>query len=693
MPNEEPEEKTLGKFRVVGRPGNTGYYGVAETGEYVQALRFPNGPKIFDQMRRSDPQVAMMLRLITNPITSTKFYIEPASKSPLDTEIAGVIEKAILKDLEFHRIIRHVCLMFAFGFSPIEVTWAFRNGYALPVAMDPRLPWTITRWHTDLAGSLIHIEQQDTNGAVFEIPAEKVMLFTTDREGDNWEGVSILRAAYKPWRIKSELEKTDAIKHDRYGAGIPTMKAPEGAKPEDANWKQSEKVLKNIRANETGGIVVPNGWELSILTPGSNAGSDALPSIRYHDEQIAKCILAMFASLGTTSGGNRALGEVLLSQFLDSEQSYADYIAGEFQRVVNKIVEYNWKGANPPEFKAGRVSKVDQDAIRALAAAGLITKDLEIENYIREALNLPKLSAGVKDQAGSMDNPGQVKQVQASHAPGCGCHEHGGKKLSEAWKKKQEKETEFASRFFDPMQYGMQLASSEQSLTKKLDDMRRVQSVAIKHQYVGGKRPDQITAPMKKEMFDTCMKEYEHQSEIGADQVRREISKQGKAPVQMAKKTLKYIDEVDAQYISLKIEGATSKLANMIGEDYYDLKKRNLKGVDLDRALDEYIETVSRKTWEAISQAVIGRGYGAGREGQAQDLKDVVKLAHYSTVLEDGSGIPCDVCQATYDAQTIDQNTGELAHDPGDPFFMAPNPRCEGWADRCRCINIYILGD
>jgi len=50
---------------------------------------------------------------------------------------------------------------------------------------------------------------------------DSVSAFTNGKEGENWEGVSLLRPAYKPWFMKSTLEKIDAIAHERQSLGVP----------------------------------------------------------------------------------------------------------------------------------------------------------------------------------------------------------------------------------------------------------------------------------------------------------------------------------------------------------------------------------------------------------------------------------------------------------------------------------------
>jgi hypothetical protein len=65
----------------------------------------------------------------------------------------------------------------------------------------------------------------------------------------------VLRSAYKHWFIKDKLYKFDAIRHERQGVGIPIIYLPDNATPSDKAY--AEKIVKNIRATEQTGIVMP----------------------------------------------------------------------------------------------------------------------------------------------------------------------------------------------------------------------------------------------------------------------------------------------------------------------------------------------------------------------------------------------------------------------------------------------------
>ena len=66
-----------------------------------------------------------------------------------------------------------------------------------------------------------------------DIPAWKFVVFTFRQEGDNYEGVSVLRSSYKHWYIKDQLYRFDAVKHERQAVWIPVKRTGEDATEEE----------------------------------------------------------------------------------------------------------------------------------------------------------------------------------------------------------------------------------------------------------------------------------------------------------------------------------------------------------------------------------------------------------------------------------------------------------------------------
>jgi hypothetical protein len=115
--------------------------------------------------------------------------------------------------------------------------------------------------------------------------------------------------------------------------------------------------------------------------------------IRYHDEQIARSVLAHFLNLGTETG-SWALGSTFADFFAQSLNAVAQQIQDVTQQhVVEDLVDTNWGPQEPsPRLvfdPIGKEHPLTAEAINALVGAGAITVDEELEKYLREQYGLP----------------------------------------------------------------------------------------------------------------------------------------------------------------------------------------------------------------------------------------------------------------------------------------------------------------
>jgi phage gp29-like protein len=392
----ETEKLTAPEVGITGNVSGWGGRANFISGEHLRTLEGPAGRLIYDKMRRSDHQVQAVLRAITLPIRQADYYMKPASEDEQDKKIAETLQRALLKEMTttWDDTMRHALLMLPFGFSPLEKVYEYRDGLILPRKLDPRLPQSVARWKYDEKKRRItDMVQWDPRGKEIPIPIEKLLVFTTDKEGDHWEGISILRAAYKAWFIKDDLEKTNAIMHARWGAGLPEFKAPQGVEKGSEEWEAAKEALEDIHANEKAYIETPYGWEFKLHGGEEGEGTKVLDSIRYYDEAIAKAMLAMHINLGTSATGSRALGQSFISAFLMATQAWADYIAEVINRFcVKELVDLNWKVKRYPHFLCKRIHGLDLQAIGYLAQAGVITNTRDLENDLREVLRLPEIA-------------------------------------------------------------------------------------------------------------------------------------------------------------------------------------------------------------------------------------------------------------------------------------------------------------
>lgn len=663
---DNPDKKV--DTNTVGVSGNTGREGVADTGEYLENLDGFTGRTVYDQMRRSDGQIGAVLQAIILPIRQANYFIEPASEDPKDIEIAEQTTKDFLEDMTitWDDVIRHASLMFPFGFSVLEKIWEVRDGRVVPRKFDPRLPQSIFEWvWDDKNDRLVGPKQVDTDGEEITLPIEKVLVFTVDREGDNWEGKSILRNAYKSWYIKDKLEKINAIKHDRHGVGIPVMSVPSTVKEGDDQWNATEEILQNIQANEQAYVITPEGYGFSLVGGGGSeggTGTDALPSIKYYDEMIARSVLAMFLNLGSTDTGSRALGESFVATFLMSLQAYADYICSVITRfAIREYVDYNWTVTDYPTLKVRRIRQLDPTVIAELVKARVITPDLDVENIIRKEVDFPE-----KEEEEIIEEP-EPEQDESTNSHN---HKHT-YNFAEG--------TPESLIDFDTIEKNLDTA--EEVLLKDVIKLRNKQASSIIQQLIGGRKIQNVNVPEKKNMHESLISGMNQQIKAGKKEVRKEIEDQlsGKKTLAELPPDKEFLaDMIDE--LSLKVEGSSDKLKSIIGTTYFDLKKTGLEGAELEAAIiAELPERISDQTWKLMSAGAVNGGWGYGRRTGAEGFEDKIDYAYYSAVLDSNT---CVVC--------ADAAAAGTEHEPNDAEFLTPNPRCKG-GDNCRCLTIYVM--
>jgi len=255
----------------------------------------------------------------------------------------------------------------------------------------PRLPASIFKWTT--AEGEDGIQQMLNNGKNVSIPIEKLLIFTHRKEGDNWLGTSILRNAYRSWFFKQHIEKINAIAFERQGMGIPDVQLPEGHTPADKD--KAEEIAKNMRANEKAYLIRPFGWEVGFMDMKANTLKDPNNTIARYNREIMTSILAQFMDLGSGSTGSYALSSDQSSIFENSLRAIANQVCDVLNNyAIKQLVDVNWDVKDYPTMKYTRIGKLNirdfSVSMQQLTQAGVITPTSELEDFVRENLNLPE---------------------------------------------------------------------------------------------------------------------------------------------------------------------------------------------------------------------------------------------------------------------------------------------------------------
>lgn len=403
----------------VGRSGTYIFNGIITQEEYNADLYRDQALRIWDQMRRSDGTVSAVLLACKLPIYAASWSIEPASDKPNDVKAANFLSRELFgRNVEFSSFQREAFTMFEMGYSVFEKVLemtTFEGGTYIGLAgIASRKQRSVFYWETE--EHTPGITQIVLSGR-YSIPREKLVIFTHQKEGDNYEGISMLRPAYKHWQIKDKLYLIDAIKHERQGLGVVGIKTPSNAHQSDIDNAIS--AARNVRANEEAYIKAPDGFEIEFMDMKAHTTTDVMASVLHHDRQISKSILAQFLELGASGGsGSKALSADHSRMFMLAEEASAKTFASTIQKdVIQPLIDMNFSGLTDyPKIVHSRIGDEDiselSDAINKMGSINFLTPDAELEEAIRTTLHLPGLPDDIK--ANYINRPKQAAPTPAS---------------------------------------------------------------------------------------------------------------------------------------------------------------------------------------------------------------------------------------------------------------------------------------
>jgi len=684
-----PATPDLTEAGATGTPILSGF--LRDLGEYNTS--FSSGPfssyAIIEEMRRSDAQVAATLLACKLPIRSAEWTIaDPKDATPIEQEAAEFIRSCLFEELDFQAILKNALLMLDFGCAAHEDIWYVDGNRVRLHALAPRLPHTFYRWITQPGtDELEALEQQGYRAEQYltaTIDADKLALFTFDREGANFAGRSLCRAMYKPWRIKSGLEKIDAISLERNGMGIPWAIGPENAKKEDRETAIAW--LEKIATHEKSAIYLPFGWTWGIKGVEGQI-RDATSSIAFQNMQITIAALAQFMMLGQTESGNRALGDTMSDFFYMGLQATAKEIARTLNlTTIRRLVKFNFgEEIRPPQLTPQMIA-VGFDAIVAalkdLASSGVnaIQPDDELETWLRKKMGAP--DPGNPRTRPQPPPPPPVAQVvpvgqavppatlSASAAPAL-------------------------RRAPNAREKSLALADIISALDKGRDDvaaaLRRARSplqAEIVHKLVSAPLPTmhRISIAPDARLVSEIEQSLSTIFDFGAAQIPAERDRQraGAPPSDAAQTRLAaaatkrdplgiYADAVVGEYIN----NLTARAANVA----LDWRRRPgaLSPGEIIRKIEDDLDHQSDKWIDGIASKPVNESFADGRNDGYEQHKDEIAEVQYSALLDINT---CENCSHA------DEATGPTPDDIPD----VPNPDCDG-ADKCRCVHVYIFSD
>lgn len=390
--------------------------------ETVPELMWPNSVFTYNRMGREDARVASVLRAVGLPIRRTTWRICPNGASDEVTAFVaknlGLPIEGVDEDEPSPRTrdrfswpvhLQQALTALKFGHSVFEQVYRIEgtgsSARAVLRKLAPRPQSSISWWNVAPDGGLVSVQQWPAGtfsapGMLVlapvsmgsAIPIERLVVYTHEPDPGVWTGNSLLRPAFKHWKLKDELMRIEAAAARRHGIGVPVMKGSEEDSQDSDRMAELQKIASAYRGGETAGLAITHEEEFDVKAP-SGTPMDPRRAIEYHDHQIALVALAHFLNL-EGQGGSYALASVQADTFVQSVQTVAEDIRDTAQsHVVEDIVDINF-GPDEPSPKLvfdeiGSRQDATAAALQMLVNARLITPDERLEQFLRQSTGLP----------------------------------------------------------------------------------------------------------------------------------------------------------------------------------------------------------------------------------------------------------------------------------------------------------------
>lgn len=361
----------------------------------------------YDKMRRSDSQIKRTLRAMVAPIMSGKFkYIAP------DQNDAEMVKQATFKNKFFmeypkyswYTMLYEILSMLPFGFSIFEPTYYSVLDKELGQIITLKnlgfiKQSTIVGWDIQ-DNEVIKVHQQGISSTGQSkdtwLDGKNLVVFTFDREGDNFEGVSVLRAAYGNYIRKDLFYKIDMIGIEKMAIGTPVWYAPNSVLENAEDLKKLQAIAENYVGHEQAYLILSDkfkdkGFE---IMEGKYDADSVNQAIKREDAAIVDAVLASFLNIGTARAGGNAQNEGQMGMFLESLVFIAKDIADLLDYLAHQAYVLNF--GDPGVKLTMQVSNITKDdankameVLRGYITAGAIRADDRLETYLRDNLSLP----------------------------------------------------------------------------------------------------------------------------------------------------------------------------------------------------------------------------------------------------------------------------------------------------------------
>lgn len=388
-----------------------------------RALVFPRSAHTFAKMLREDAQVTAIFRAVSLPIRRANWQLDANGAPPeIVSHVAEDLRLRVRGDdphkplapragrVSWEKHLEQALYALVFGHMFFEQVYEVgRDGREHLRKLAPRWPGTLTKINVADDGGLESIEQSASGVGKRsdspKIPVSRLVAYCFDDMGGLWHGRSILRPAYKNWKIKDELLRLELNTLDRNGMGVPVYTGSDMTNDPEGDLERGQEIVEGFRSGETAGASIPFGAKLDVK---GTSGQLISPreAIAYHDNMMARSVMAHVLNLDG-KGGAYALASTQNDLLVQSLQTMAEWVQDvATQHVVEDLVRVAFPehdGLMPQLVFDPIASKkeISPGDLAGLLNAKAIFADKDLEEDLRRRYTLPpkqKLSDALRSK-------------------------------------------------------------------------------------------------------------------------------------------------------------------------------------------------------------------------------------------------------------------------------------------------------
>ncbi len=397
-------------------------------------LRWPHCIDTYKAMLK-DATIASTLNLMAMDIAKVKWSVKVPEGYEKELKERSKFVESCMADMDHSWIdfIRQASSFNSFGFASVEKVYRKRlrtqgSKYNDGLYGLKELPLisqdTITAWDWDSSGkSLTGLWQQRvvpkgkhnfsnsqiTNDDAF-IGRHKFMLFRAGHVKDSPIGVSPLNSVYVAWRMKTEMEKQEALGVATDVRGLKVIYIPPQYLSESASEDEKQtaeyfrKALSTIHTGEQSGILLPQAFdedgnklfEFEVKSVMGNAAHDVNTIVSRYKKEIVVGLLAPMLTIGQDGSGSFALASVLQNITTTVVESRLVEIRDQLNHdLLPQLFAINgWSTEVMPYLDFSRTDEVSLDDlgkyIQRVGAIGMLKNDAVTANWVAEQAGMPR---------------------------------------------------------------------------------------------------------------------------------------------------------------------------------------------------------------------------------------------------------------------------------------------------------------